>query len=404
LNLPQGVVKAQLKKAGISKKMTYLRELQWTLKVRQWIDPNTAILYASLRERAERGSDLDREDLGYFGADFLFTLKFDDNGNWKIVKTHRMSGKGEESQSTSVPLAEEVAYQSPKGSYRIQASADGTALWIVPTNDPARRKVLPDADPDNRLASEFSSSPDEKWLYDDRQSELYRDIGELSFAALNKKEWLWKNAVDYASKNFHFPRKDVAGSFAGWSFDSSRFLIRFSYEGPDQQRYAYFNTRTNRFEQTAYLRMINNILEGGKPLDAFPNAQFARGGPARHMVFVEPIDTPPSEALLKTRYDALDQKMNKLREKALGDRATGDNDAILLKVIRDSYQQWNKAREDAVKIYLPFAPKLEQEDRRLQFLCDLTEEEVNQLEEFVAPAARGSEAPERPAPTPTSTL
>ena len=214
-NLPEGVVKAQVKKAGISKKVTYLRELQWTLKVRQWIDPNTAILYASLRERAERGSDLDREDLGYFGADFLFTLKFDDNGNWKIVKTHRMSSKGEESQSTSVPLAEEVAYQSPKDSYRIQASADGTALWIVPTNDPARRKVLPDADP---------------------------------------------------------------------------------------------------------------------------------------------------------------------------------------------YQQWNKAREDAVKIYLPFAPKLEQENLRLQFLCDLTEEEVKQLEEFVAPAARGSEAPERPAPAPTSTL
>jgi len=28
-----------------------------------------------------------------FGADFLFTIKFDAAGNWKIVKTHSMSQK-----------------------------------------------------------------------------------------------------------------------------------------------------------------------------------------------------------------------------------------------------------------------------------------------------------------------
>ena len=28
-----------------------------------------------------------------FGADFLFTIKFDDAGNWKIVKRHSMSQK-----------------------------------------------------------------------------------------------------------------------------------------------------------------------------------------------------------------------------------------------------------------------------------------------------------------------
>jgi len=28
-----------------------------------------------------------------FGADFLLTIKFDDAGNWKIVKTHPMSEK-----------------------------------------------------------------------------------------------------------------------------------------------------------------------------------------------------------------------------------------------------------------------------------------------------------------------
>jgi hypothetical protein len=28
-----------------------------------------------------------------FGAHFLVTLKFDEAGNWKIIKTHRMSDK-----------------------------------------------------------------------------------------------------------------------------------------------------------------------------------------------------------------------------------------------------------------------------------------------------------------------
>ncbi len=32
-------------------------------------------------------------NLGYFGAAFLFTLKFDEAGHWKIVKTREMSDK-----------------------------------------------------------------------------------------------------------------------------------------------------------------------------------------------------------------------------------------------------------------------------------------------------------------------
>jgi hypothetical protein len=36
--------------------------------------------------------DGEYEGLG-FGADLLLTLKFDEAGNWKIVKIHRMSKK-----------------------------------------------------------------------------------------------------------------------------------------------------------------------------------------------------------------------------------------------------------------------------------------------------------------------
>ena len=52
------------------------------LKLREWTDANTAILYAPCHGRS-----------GDLPAAFLFTLKFDDAGNWKIVKAHQMSKK-----------------------------------------------------------------------------------------------------------------------------------------------------------------------------------------------------------------------------------------------------------------------------------------------------------------------
>lgn len=84
-------VKAQIRKAGLIKKMTRLRMLSWTVKLHKWVNANTAILYVLSQKRAERGADPDRDDLGYFGAAYLFTLKFDEAGRWKIVKTHEMS-------------------------------------------------------------------------------------------------------------------------------------------------------------------------------------------------------------------------------------------------------------------------------------------------------------------------
>ena len=53
------------------------------LKVRKWTDANTAILYAPCYGRTSNELE----------AGFLFTLKFDDAGKWKIVDTHRISRK-----------------------------------------------------------------------------------------------------------------------------------------------------------------------------------------------------------------------------------------------------------------------------------------------------------------------
>jgi hypothetical protein len=91
------LIATQLKRSGLSEKKLskekkYLRLISWTPKVTNWVDPNIAILYASLRQvialRDEPGEMFDG-----FGADVLFTLKFDHAGNWKITKTHEMSEK-----------------------------------------------------------------------------------------------------------------------------------------------------------------------------------------------------------------------------------------------------------------------------------------------------------------------
>lgn len=50
------------------------------LKVREWTDANTAILYAHAAWNQLK-------------ADFLFTVRFDSAGDAKIIKTHRMSEK-----------------------------------------------------------------------------------------------------------------------------------------------------------------------------------------------------------------------------------------------------------------------------------------------------------------------
>jgi hypothetical protein len=56
-----------------------------TEKVLKWTDDSTALLYSEV-------SVMGNEDLWPVTA-FLFTLKFDDADNWKIVKTHQMSKK-----------------------------------------------------------------------------------------------------------------------------------------------------------------------------------------------------------------------------------------------------------------------------------------------------------------------
>lgn len=90
-------VEAQLKRNKVSeknleKKGLYLRLIWETDELDRWLDANTALLYAGLRKIIAKRDDPGEMSDGY-GADILFTIKFDDRGKWKIVKAHRMSEK-----------------------------------------------------------------------------------------------------------------------------------------------------------------------------------------------------------------------------------------------------------------------------------------------------------------------
>jgi len=94
---PNDIVAGQLKKEGLSEKKLekqgkFLRLIWSTMNVDRWLDSNTAIVHVSLRQVAARRDD-PGEMFDGFGADLLFTLKFDEAGNWKIIKTHEMSEK-----------------------------------------------------------------------------------------------------------------------------------------------------------------------------------------------------------------------------------------------------------------------------------------------------------------------
>ena len=85
------VIFARMKKMGLPPKKTPIRLMSNPTRTIQWRDPNTALVYASDVEAVR-----DDPDRGFFEASFLFTLKFDQSGQCKIVKSQRLSDKERE--------------------------------------------------------------------------------------------------------------------------------------------------------------------------------------------------------------------------------------------------------------------------------------------------------------------
>jgi uncharacterized protein YecT (DUF1311 family) len=114
------------------------------------------------------------------------------------------------------------------------------------------------------------------------------------------------------------------------------------------QRYVYFNTRTNKFELTDYLRKLNKTK-------------------AEFLACAEPVDALPSRAELKTRYEELDSKLNKRYTEVI---AKTDKERV--SNVRQGQRNWIKHRDAGAKFYVSLFPEAQEEQRRLQFLCDVT--------------------------------
>lgn len=74
------LAKEQLPKSSYARRADPDRDI---LKVREWAGADTVVLYAPCYGRTS----------GQLEAAFLFTLKFNKTGDWKIIKTHSMSKK-----------------------------------------------------------------------------------------------------------------------------------------------------------------------------------------------------------------------------------------------------------------------------------------------------------------------
>jgi uncharacterized protein YecT (DUF1311 family) len=169
--------------------------------------------------------------------------------------------------------------------------------------------------------------------------------------------------IDEREKNYDH----LGTAFRAWSLDSSRLLIGIYAEGSEHgPLFVYFNTRTKALEQTPYLRELNKAV--AKQTDNY----------AHDIVCAEPTAPLPPESELKARLDALNEKLNRAFA-ARVERTKEQDDANDLRQVQD---KWEKMRDEAAKTYLAFAPKGEEERRRLQFLGDVTAtriEELNQL-------------------------
>ncbi len=148
--------------------------------------------------------------------------------------------------------------------------------------------------------------------------------------------------------------------FVAWSFDSSRVLIKL-YGGEEKRSMKpgllYFNTHTKKFEVTDYLRKLNKTKS-----DVLAGA--------------EPVDPLPSEAELKTRFDALDRQLNKRYAEVI---AKTEKDRVAN--VREAQRKWIRHRDDGAKFYVSLFPAAEKERRRLQFLCDGTAARIQQPDE-----------------------
>jgi uncharacterized protein YecT (DUF1311 family) len=255
----------------------------------------------------------------------------------------------------------EVLYTNPSGAVRLERT--GEDIRAVSVKDPAQRAKLPEVQILGEWAypDEFHFSPNDEWIFSPyhvgsclRDAVLYHRINPTKIDMLDKFTGLaWQSAVKLGAFKTNFLDESMCAmtGFECWSIDSARLLIELR-GGEDKREmhegYIYFDTRTKTFEITDYLRKLNKTKSA--PLAC-----------------AEPVDPLPSEAELKTRFDALDQQLNKTYGDVI---AKTQKDRVSL--VRESQRAWIKHRDEGAKFYVALFPPAEKERRRLQFLGDVT--------------------------------
>jgi uncharacterized protein YecT (DUF1311 family) len=261
----------------------------------------------------------------------------------------------------------EVLYTSPSGAFRVVQvevtptgdDESGQEFWIESTRDASHRTKLYSSE--TTFPTAFYSAPGEQWLFVEshqgsclQRGDLYRRKDDDTFEAVPSfSDRAWKDAVKLGAWKRNYSADGLCAmiKFASWSFDASRVLI-VMLGGEDRrstdQRYVYFNTHTNKFELTDYLRKLNKTK-------------------AEFLACAEPFDALPSEADLKTQYEELDRKLNNRYAEVV---AKTDKERV--SNVRQGQRNWIKHRDAGAKIYVSLFSEAEKEQRRLQFLCDVT--------------------------------
>jgi uncharacterized protein YecT (DUF1311 family) len=272
----------------------------------------------------------------------------------------------------------DVLYTSPSGAFRIElsrgenlATEEQTSgdVWLVSTKDPAARAKMPLLEGVSSFDDEFHASPNEEWLFGVRKmahgfrnGDLFHRVDSQHVEIAPTREdqsfndRVWQYCVKQGALKANYSKEEDNADtgmtdFVAWSLDSSRFLVRLV--GGDHHRtlhtcYVYFNTRTKNFEMTDYLRKLNKTK-------------------SKALACAEPTDPLPSEEELKARFDKLDQQLNKTYSEVL---AKMEKDRVSL--VREAQRAWIKHRDEGAKFYASLFPQGEREQRRLQFLSDVT--------------------------------
>lgn len=255
----------------------------------------------------------------------------------------------------------EIVAVSPSG---LRVEQDRTDFWVTFTD--GQRVKLPVTLPDDpeeigNLPGEFHASPNEEWIWAAhhigscmRGSELFHRAGPSKIDRVEEfNHHAWESAVKLGlfAKNFSDEGACNMIDFVAWSGDSARLFFRLrGGEGKREMKHrgVYFDTRTQEFELTDYLRKLNKTK-------------------SEMMACAEPVDPLPVEAELKKRFDSLDQQLNAKYAEVLA--KIGKERAS---VVREVQRDWLKRRDAGEKFYISFFSAAEKARRRLQFLADVT--------------------------------